>query len=62
LVLQADISPGSAEWHKLFDPETHCIRPRDSSGNFLPNCKPENYDGFVKGNSAQYTWIIPYDL
>lgn len=52
----------SAEWHKLFDPETHYIRPRDSSGNFLPNFKPENYDGFVEGNSAQYTWMVPYDL
>ncbi len=52
----------SAEWHKLFDTETHYIRPRDTSGNFLPNFKPENYDGFVEGNSAQYTWMIPYDL
>jgi predicted alpha-1,2-mannosidase len=52
----------AAEWHKLFDPESHYIRARDTSGNFLPNFKPENYDGFVEGNSAQYTWMIPYDL
>ena len=52
----------SANWHKLFDSETHYIRPRDGSGNFLPNFKPEDYDGFVEGNSAQYTWMIPYDL
>ena len=52
----------SAEWHKLFDTETHYIRPRNASGNFLPDFKPENYDGFVEGNSAQYTWMIPYDL
>ena len=31
-------------------------------GKFLPNFKPENYEGFVEGNSAQYTWMIPYDL
>ena len=52
----------SAEWHKLFDTETRYIRPRDGSGKFLPNFKPENYDGFVEGNAAQYTWMIPYDL
>ena len=52
----------SAEWHKLFDTETHYIRPRDGAGNFLPNFKPESYDGFVEGNSAQYTWMVPYDL
>jgi predicted alpha-1,2-mannosidase len=52
----------SAQWRKLFDSETRYIRPRDSNGNFLTNFKPENYDGFVEGNSAQYTWMIPYDL
>jgi predicted alpha-1,2-mannosidase len=52
----------SSQWRKLFDPEMHYIRPRDSNGKFLANFKPENYEGFVEGNSAQYTWMIPYDL
>ncbi len=52
----------SAQWQTLFDSETHYIRPRTPDGKFLANFKPENYDGFVEGNSAQYTWMIPYDL
>ncbi|RRA49322.1 GH92 family glycosyl hydrolase [Acidipila sp. EB88] len=52
----------SGQWHALFDPETRYIRPRDESGAFLPAFKPENYEGFVEGNAAQYTWMVPYDL
>jgi predicted alpha-1,2-mannosidase len=49
-------------WTKLFDPETKYIRARGLNGKFLPNFKPEQQDGFLEGNSAQYTWMIPYDL
>lgn len=52
----------SAEWHNLFDPETGYIRPKNQAGAFLSNFKPENYEGFVEGNSAQYTWMVPFDL
>jgi predicted alpha-1,2-mannosidase len=52
----------SANWRNLFDAETKYIRPRDESGNFLPNFSPGKSDGFVEGNSAQYTWMVPYDL
>jgi predicted alpha-1,2-mannosidase len=52
----------SGQWHKLFDPELGYIRPRDEKGVFLTGFKPENYDGFVEGNSAQYTWMVPFDL
>lgn len=52
----------SAQWRKLFDSGAHYIRPRGADGKFLANFKPENYEGFVEGNSAQYTWMIPYDL
>ena len=49
-------------WTKLFDPETKYIRARGLNGNFLPNFKPEQQDGFLEGNAAQYTWMVPYDL
>lgn len=52
----------SANWRNLFDAETKYIRPRDECGNFLPNFSPARSDGFVEGNSAQYTWMVPYDL
>jgi predicted alpha-1,2-mannosidase len=49
-------------WTRLFDPDTKYIRARGLDGNFLPNFKPEQQDGFLEGNAAQYTWMIPYDL
>jgi predicted alpha-1,2-mannosidase len=52
----------SAQWRKLFDPETRYIRPRGADGSFLSGFTPANETGFVEGNSAQYTWMIPYDL
>lgn len=53
----------SGEWRKLFDSnETKYIRPRGEDGNFLPGFTPGKEGGFVEGNAAQYTWMIPYDL
>jgi predicted alpha-1,2-mannosidase len=52
----------SSNWRNLFDPESKYIRPRDRSGNFLPGFSPAKADGFVEGNSAQYSWMVPYDL
>lgn len=52
----------SGNWHKIFDPETRYIRSRDANGKFLPNFDPGSGVGFVEGNSAQYTWMVPYDL
>jgi predicted alpha-1,2-mannosidase len=52
----------SAQWHKLFDSETSYIRPRGKNGVFLPGFTPGNPAGFVEGNSAQYTWMIPFNL
>jgi predicted alpha-1,2-mannosidase len=49
-------------WTRLFDPETKYIRARGLNGKFLPDFKPEQQDGFMEGNAAQYTWMIPYDL
>ena len=52
----------SGRWRTLFDPTTKYIRARDVRGQFLPNFLPASEAGFVEGNSAQYTWMVPYDL
>jgi predicted alpha-1,2-mannosidase len=52
----------SANWRRLFDPQAKYIRPRDLKGDFLPNFTPGGHAGFVEGNSAQYTWMVPYDF
>jgi len=52
----------STNWRSLFDSESKYIRPRDENGNFLSGFSAAKSDGFVEGNSAQYTWMVPYDL
>ncbi len=51
----------SANWRRLFDPASGMIEPRYADGSF-----PVPYDnltggGFVEGDSAQYTWMVPQD-
>jgi predicted alpha-1,2-mannosidase len=51
----------SGTWRKLFDRKSGMIEPRYENGAF-----PANYDnlgggGFVEGDSAQYTWMVPHD-
>jgi predicted alpha-1,2-mannosidase len=51
----------SGNWRKLFDRSSGLIEPRYENGSF-----PANYDnlggaGFVEGDSAQYTWMVPHD-
>ena len=52
----------AANWKKLFDPETKHIRPRMQDGNFMQPFSPSSDKGFMEGNSAQYTWMVPFDL
>lgn len=51
----------SRNWRRLFEPGSGMIEPRYASGTF-----PQPYDnlqggGFVEGDSAQYTWMVPQD-
>lgn len=51
----------SGNWRNLFDRSSGMIEPRYENGAF-----PANYDnlgggGFVEGDSAQYTWMVPHD-
>ncbi|HEX3736492.1 MAG TPA: GH92 family glycosyl hydrolase [Solirubrobacterales bacterium] len=51
----------AANWRNLYEPGSGMIEPRYSSGAF-----PDPYDaleggGFVEGNAAQYTWMVPQD-
>ncbi len=52
----------ASQWHKLFDPETKYIRPRGAHGAFVTNFDIAAETNFVEGNSAQYTWMVPFDL
>ncbi len=51
----------SGDWRRLFNSASGMIEPRFADGSF-----PTPYDslhggGFVEGDSAQYTWMVPQD-
>lgn len=51
----------AGNWRNLFNRRSRMIEPRYENGTF-----PTGYDnlaggGFVEGNSAQYTWLVPHD-
>ena len=52
----------AANWRKLFDTETRHIRPRMLDGTFMQPFSDSSETGFMEGNSAQYTWMVPFDL
>lgn len=64
----------SENWKNLLDPETHWIRPRLSSGDWLPGFDPDkslpkrsnapvptDQMGFEEGNTWQYSFMVPFD-
>ena len=52
----------AANWRNLFDPHKRLIRPRRESGDWhWPFAEAKN-GGFTEGNSAQYTWMVPFDV
>ena len=51
----------AANWRNLWNPASGTLQPRYASGAF-----PDPYDdlegsGFVEGNAAQYSWMVPQD-
>jgi predicted alpha-1,2-mannosidase len=51
----------AANWRNLFNPATGYVEPR-----FADRAFPEPYDpleggGFVEGDAAQYSWMVPQD-
>jgi predicted alpha-1,2-mannosidase len=51
----------SANWRRLYNPASAMIEPRYSDGGFPRPYDNLNGGGFVEGNSAQYTWMVPQD-
>ncbi len=57
-------------WKKLYDPKTGHLTPRSRAGRFAPNApslkrgasfNPSSTNGYIEGNAAQYTWMVPFD-
>jgi len=49
-------------WRKLFNPASGYIQPRNSDGTWVANFSLTSDNGFQEGDSAQYTWMVPFDL
>ena len=47
-------------WENLFDTKTGYIRPKKYNKSWLSKFDPSSKRGFSEGNSAQYTWMIPF--
>jgi predicted alpha-1,2-mannosidase len=56
----------AANWRNVFDPSIGYVRPRWGTGQWVSNYDPNSNDqfsshGFVEGDGAQYTWMVPQD-
>lgn len=51
----------SAWWRRLYEPASGMIEPRFASGAFPHPYSNLKGPGFVEGDSAQYTWMVPQD-
>jgi predicted alpha-1,2-mannosidase len=52
---------GAQNWRNLFNPATGYLQPRFSNGTFLQG-PPSSTVGWSEGTTAQYTWLVPYDV
>ncbi|QIS11609.1 hypothetical protein F5544_18690 [Nocardia arthritidis] len=48
-------------WRNLFNPATGYLQPRHLDGSFAADFDPADPNGYVEGNGAQYTWMVPYN-
>jgi predicted alpha-1,2-mannosidase len=48
-------------WTRMLAP-SRFLQPRSLTGMFSPGLTPTGGVGFVEGDSAQYTWAVPWDL
>ncbi|ATL70491.1 GH92 family glycosyl hydrolase [Nocardia terpenica] len=48
-------------WRKLFNPATGYLQPRHVDGCFAATFDPADPTGYVEGNGAQYTWMVPFN-
>ena len=52
----------SQNWQHVFNQAIGYIEPRNADGTFVSNFDPTSDKGFVEGDSADYTWMVPQDL
>jgi predicted alpha-1,2-mannosidase len=51
----------AANWANTFNPSSGYVESRNSAGQFATDDHSHPCCGFVEGNGAQYTWMVPFD-
>ncbi|HZR42349.1 MAG TPA: GH92 family glycosyl hydrolase, partial [Ktedonobacteraceae bacterium] len=52
----------AGNWQNLFNTASGYIQPRNHNGSWTNPFSPTSQNGFQEGDSAQYTWLEPFDL
>jgi predicted alpha-1,2-mannosidase len=52
----------SGSWRHLVNRRTRHLEPRKRHGSFPRGYSDTTGAGFAEGNSAQYSWMVPFDL
>jgi predicted alpha-1,2-mannosidase len=52
----------SGDWQDVFNVTSGYAQPRDADGTWAQGFSPASENGFQEGDSAQYTWMVPFDL
>ncbi len=59
---QATFRNRARDWVNLLNPATGFLQPRLASGRWRPGFRPRAGQGFVEGDSWQYTGMVPFDV
>jgi len=52
----------SGNWQSIFDTTSGYVQPRNADGSWAQGFSPTSQDGFQEGDSAQYSWMVPFNL
>ena len=55
-----EIAQRSGSWRNVVNPDTGVAQSRSETGAWVDQ-DPADGSGFVEGNGAQYTWLVPHD-
>lgn len=58
----AEFQRRAGNWREVLNPARRTAEPRLRNGAFLPWAYSGSPFGFVEGNGAQYTWLVPQDV
>lgn len=52
----------SENWRNAFNPATGYVTMRDKQGEWDPDFDKFSNNGFIEGNSWQYSWYVPHNI